>query len=236
MNCHRDVAVALRTVGYLRRWWPASRCYLYYDGPDPFPQDDAQVAAAGVQLERAPYEPRKSQGIIEALNRLVQRAADDAVEVVSFLHADMIPTHAITFYAFVERFAATARGLTFTPCRPDSPYLDFCNLHFRLPQVVASGYFPLRLDPALQGANDFNEAHVSRSLDAVDPEWRAHAYPMWMLSLPFWRNEAVSYQGGFIFHTFTPESSVVHTNDPFFWDHYPEIAGFEPRRIPEGIG
>ncbi|MBI4236871.1 MAG: hypothetical protein HY696_00460 [Deltaproteobacteria bacterium] len=236
MNCHRDVAVAVRTLNYLRAWWPTSRCYLYCDGPDSVPIDAFSGLSTDVHCERAPYEPRKSHGIIQALNRLVAWAAGDAMEVVSFLHADMIPLHPATFYAFVARFAVTDRRMTWTPSRPDSPYPDFCNLHFRLPQAVDAGYFALRCDETLHGPNDFNEAHLSRSLDQVHAEWRAQAYPMWMLSLPFWRNEAVSYQGGFIFHNFTPESSVVHTNDPWFWDHYAEIAGFAPRRIPEGIG
>jgi hypothetical protein len=178
------------------------------------------------------------QSILSALNFLVQHAADREIDVGSFLHADMIPLDRQQFYCFLERFVRSGKMLSFTPIWPDTRVLDFCNLHFRIALVLAAKLFPASLAP-IEPRLDFNENQLNFSFHRSRPGWLEEAYQMWTMVMPFTGQYTGATPDGktvqvvkmghtldgcFVVHNFTPESSVIHTNDPWFWDHYESVA------------
>jgi len=224
MNSHNDLEQAKLCIGLLRKHFPSSSLYLYYDGPGRpmgVPCDD---------LIWADEEPCKAASIIHALNHLIDMASLKGIDLASFLHADMIPTDAWHWYKFEQRFAESGKALTYTTMWPGHPWIDFCNLHFNLPEVTKLGLFPAH---RLSFDRDFNEHHLTKSLDFNCPTWRQHTYPLWTMVHPH-KEKYIGVDGpvvkightadlSFTFHNFTPETSVIHTNDPVFWSNYEEL-------------
>lgn len=235
LNCHTDLAQAVVTTRLLRAYWPASAVYLYYDGPEP---EAAAWAALGQQCTvalRGAYERDKVVSIFGAMNATMAQARADGVDVVSFLHPDMIPVYPDVFYAFVERWRRSDCWVTYVPIRPEpqAPLLDFCALHFRLDRMVAHGLFPIRICGNLaDAAQHFNEMHLTMFFDTFRPHWRDEAYPLWMISTPAFNNEWYTPTGVALVHNYIPETSVVHSNDPWLWEHYADIAGFARAPYP----
>lgn len=234
MNCHADTAMALQSLPLYATYWRTSTLYLFLDGPAYDATEIERMSAWCTRVVRGSYEPHKSKSILNAMNALVDAAAADGVEYASFVHADMIPTSTAAFTTFLERFAASNAWMSFTPLQPGSPLIDFCNLHFHLPAMRAAKLWPIAFQPDLPAdLQTCNEAHVTQFFDRTAPTWRKHTYPMAMLALPLWANTRLSLYGAHLFHNFTIESSVVHCNDPAFWNAYTHIAGFVPRPAPQ---
>lgn len=184
MNCHSDVQQTLRAAQLLRRHWSKrSRLFLYIDGNVHGPDDLAALSHLCDHVHLGAYEPNKCQSVLNAINYLMHYAGEKRVEVASFLHADMIPLDRTAFYHFLGRFRDSAKMLTVTPMWPDRDQIDFCNLHFRVPQALKGKLFPavrIPLAPEL----DYNENQLTASFDRTCPGWLHDAYAMWAIVMP----------------------------------------------------
>lgn len=245
MNCHLHLAQAARSTALLRRHWgERSGLLFYYDGKHDYDRDlFERVRGNCDRVLVGPYEADKCLSIFNALNTLIAYADDAGYDVVSFLHEDMIPLYRDQFYAFVDRFAASGKVLSYSKVWPTVDYIDYCNLHIRVREARELGLFPMQ--KAIQNYN-FNEAQTTLWFNHACPDWRARAYPMWTMVWPLTRmttviNEMPSFylqtadkvghavDGHFTFHNYVPETSVVHVNDDFFWDNYETLSDIGPR-------
>jgi hypothetical protein len=240
MNCHRDLAqAAISAPLYRQHWGEHSALYFYYDGPADYdPTLMAIVRANVAKAWNGPYEPRKSRSIFNALNLMAEVAAGDGADVISFVHADMIPLFRGQFYGFVERFRRTGKAVTYAKMWPTSDYVDFANLHLRPRDAFALKLLPVQ---KLVAELDFNEAEITMSFDRACPDWRERAYPMWSITWPI-TNSAImrpgvppyyhptadktghDLNGTFVIHNYLPESSVIHVNDAYFWRNYTTLS------------
>lgn len=223
INVHKDVEQADRMLDIIAEYYPDSWAICYYDGPG-----DVRVP---ITWHYADYQPDKIRSIIGALNYLVAKAHQCHCDYASFLHADMVPTDAKTFRRFLKRFAASGKALTYNVMWADHPLIDFCNLHFDVKQVVDMGLFPAAVEPLSSDPRWVNEAQLTMSFDRSCPVWRERTYRPWTIVLPYTNMPGSTMDkhghlpgGWFVFHNYTPETSVIHTNDPWFWDNYDTIA------------
>jgi hypothetical protein len=240
MNCHRDLAQAAISVPLYRRFWGEhSALYFYYDGPPGYdPATMATVLANVTKSWTSDVEPRKSTSIFNALNVMAEEAAVDGADLISFVHADMIPLFRAQFYGFLDRFWQTGKLVTHGKMWPTADYIDFANLHFRVRDAMALKLLPIeKLRPEL----DFNEAEATMSFDRMCPDWRERAYRMWSITWPIsgsamMRPGVPAYYhpsadktghdlaGSFVIHNYLPESSVIHVNDAYFWQNYSTLS------------
>lgn len=235
INVHNDADQAVRQVRLLRKWFPASRVHVYYDGPGKAGHGSQLTFFKEMadRLHMAPCQPKKCLGIIEAFNYLVEEAYCDGAELATILHADMIPTNRLTFNSFLGHFRLSAKLVTWTTMWPGHPCIDFCSLNLRPDLAIQAKLFPVeyRPDPPEE---TWNELQFTRSWDRHCPRWRSLAYKVWTIVSPYtgeYRTEdgPVTKWGhtpglAFSIHNFTPETSVIHTNSPVFWDHFDELV------------
>jgi hypothetical protein len=242
LNCHKDVPQAIRVTGLLKRYFSRSKVFLYIDG-NTHSQEQLHLLEGNCgHLHVGDYEPNKCQSIINALNHLILAAGDAQIEVASFLHTDMIPTDLISFYHFIDRFYRANKLISLTPIWPGTSLIDFCNLHFRVAEAVKNRLIPATRIPMSNPGHDYNENQVTQSFNRSSPGWEQNAYLMWTIVIPFDKQYVLrdaannpipiakighSVHGQFVVHNFTPESSVIHTNTQWFWDHYENIAKFD---------
>lgn len=240
VNCHADIAQARTLAALLAQYWsPQSQIIFYLDGNVHTPEDLDDLRRNANVVLLGPYEPHKSISILNALNSLVSFAHQNNIEVASFLHADMIPTDKLAFYHFIDRFYRSQCSLSCTPMWPDQPVIDFCNLHFRLPQAIADGLFPVSYRPNAPRESDCNEYQLTWSFYRSSPEWFSRSYAMWTIVHPYTGLYKLAQPEGepkplaklghcafgkFEIHNYTPESSVIHTNSPWFWQNYSLLA------------
>jgi len=232
MNCHNDIENAIQSTTLLKKYWSdKSEVYLYLDGLE-YSEEVLEIFRENcTEVIQAPYEKEKSISIINALNELITYSKEKEIDVVSFLHADMIPIFPETFYGFVERFHHSHKFMSYTPLIPGWLMIEFTNMHFWLDHPFISECFPA----SQHNIFPCNEYLLTRSFCKTDPKWTGKCYPMFAISLPITLNEGRSYHGSFIFHNYTPETSVVHTNDPWFWDNYETLSVFEKREYPRNL-
>ena len=168
MNCHRDLAQAAISAPLYHRYWAGqSDLYFYYDGPPDYdPTLMATVQNSVTRIWTGPYEAHKSRSIFNAVNVLADQAAARGVDVVSFVHADMIPLFRTQFYGFIDRFWQSGKIMTYSKMWPTADYIDFTNLHFRLADAYAHKLLPIH---KLAAELDFNEAEATLSFDRACP-------------------------------------------------------------------
>jgi hypothetical protein len=231
LSAHADTPQLRVTLSLLQRHFPCSRRLVRLDGPDTPPDELAEIKALADRVERAPYNPDKADGLCRSLSALVLTAAEDGVQTASYLHADMVPTDRARFRLFVDRFADSGCPLTYTPMWHTHFVLSFCDLHFRPREVVKLGLFPARTRHLPAGSTEeFNEWRLTRAFDEARPGWRGEAYPLMSVVWPISnQHQKVAHTGKswFAFHNLTPETSVVHTNDPKFWGNPGEFCKWE---------
>lgn len=243
VNCHADVAQARLLVSLLAKYWSnQSQVLLYLDGNVHTSQDVEFLRQHTTALLLGPYEPDKNMSILNALNALLFKAQELQFEVVSLLHADMIPMDRLAFYHFLDRFYRSNRMLSCTPMWPDEPVVDFCNLHFRLPAAIAERLFPVSYTPKAPEEKNSNEIQLTTSFVRTCPAWFERAYIMWTMVHPYTGRYLAAQPGGeplplaklghcaygkFEVHNFTPESTVIHTNSAWFWQNYSFLARFD---------
>lgn len=243
MNCHANLPQAARCTALYRRYWrERSSLYLYYDGVRDYDQE--RMACIQEDVDACiigPYEPHKSQSIFNAINELVNHAASRDIDVISFVHEDMIPLFRNQFYHFLDNFWRTGKLMTYSKMWPTLDCIDYCNMHFRLREALRHNLFPIRrIDPTA----NFNEHETTLSFDRSFPAWRQHAYPMWSMTWPLTTTTRMKHwvpahwhqgsdktghdnDGHFVFHNYIPESSVMHVNDDYFWNNYHRLSDAE---------
>jgi hypothetical protein len=226
--CHKEVEQTIRLRDLLIKSFPASDFHVYYDGPCEEPAFDSAP-----WVDQGPQEPDKCRGILKGLNALMGWSVRHYCGVVSFLHPDMVPTDREQFHRFLQRFQASGQALTFTPMLPNHLTPSFCNLHFRLPEALP--LFPMALADEVMEANHrasghwYNEMQAFLSWEDSWPEWHESAYHMGLMTVPH-RNQFTcagqpieklvhsdNYQ--YEFCDYCPESSVIHSHDPRFWEN-----------------
>ncbi len=219
VNVHKDVAQAARQTDLLSRHF--GPVMAYYDGPEPpidFPAADWVVYGS--------YEPDKCRGILNALNTLIRRTAALGTKFATFLHPDQIPTDRSAWRRFLSRFRESGKALTYAPVRPGSVEPAFIGITFNLP--LCGRLFPVSY---IEGVENFNEKQAGASWHRSWPEWRDHAYPLTLLNWPHSTcpagglNAKLMHRPGleWVVHDLIPETSVIHTNDPRFYDNYETI-------------
>lgn len=228
MNCHADADQAICCLSLLQKWYPRSGRLLYLDGKDYPQQQIVSMRSMTEFMERRNYQPDKIDGTLGALNRLVEVASFGGYGMASFLHADMIPTDRGRFDLFLQRFWESGKMLTYSPMWPCSVYANFCDLHFRLP-MAHDKLFPVgrRKLPETWGIS--NEAFLTASFGAKDPGWQDRAYHLLTIVRPYTGESNPSKHGHmhkheWVFHNWTPETSIVHSNDADFWNGYDKFA------------
>lgn len=235
INIYKDIEQFEITIPLLLKYWPESEVYIYFDGPKEL-TDRVCHFEKDTHIIQSPLETNKSKSTLNAIRELCQKAYEDHIETVSFLHADMIPLHASTFYSFVRRFHESKKALTFTQVIPRSNVIDFCNLHFNLNVCFEKKIFPVAYQETRPDIEEScNEKHLVASFQKNNPLWTQLVYPMWMISFPYTAHEMIGWSGSAIAHNFMPETSIVHINDRWFWDNYSQLAGFTPKIVPKGI-
>lgn len=187
------------------------------------------------------YEPHKSQSIFNALNALIDHAASQDTDIVSFAHEDMIPLFRGQFYGFLENFWRSGKYLTYGKMWPTLDFIDYCSMHFRVREALQSGLFPIH---RIDASQNFNEFETTVSFNKTSPEWRQHIYPMWSMTWPLntttrmhdwvpkhWHQGSDKTvhgnDGYFVFHNYIPESSMMHVNDEYFWTNYDRFSDAE---------
>ena len=234
INCHADVEEVARLCRILTLYSPHSSIEIYYDGEGGDAGDRArrELHAAGARsILQAPYQSDKCHSICRAISRLVETCEAD---VATFLHADIVPTDWTQFHRFIERFKASGKWITWMPMLPCHVGVNFCTLNFHLPD--AKKYFPIRIPEGEENGKEwFNELQFTRHLDRVNLFWREDAYKVGGIVVPFTgciKNKAGellakswhSADWEIYVHDYFPESSVIHTDCPEFWERYHEIA------------
>ena len=227
MNCHQDLQQAIRCLRLLAEFYPASDRLLYLDGKDYAESELAAMRSLVQFCERRHYQPDKIDGTLGALNRLVEIAASGGYGVASFLHADMIPIDRDCFETFLQRFVESNKMLTYTPMWPCSVYASFCDLHFRLPKAMS--LFPVGRRKLPENWGISNEAFLTASFNEKSPGWQHRAYHLLTIVRPYTGESNPSKHGHmheceWVFHNWTPETSVVHANDEDFWNRYHKFA------------
>jgi hypothetical protein len=235
INVHKDAAQAVRLCRVLRgHFGDGSGVIVYLDGPEYVHEqlDDLHQLATVI---RGPHQPDKCLGVTTALSCLVMRAGQLGADTCSLLHPDMVPTDRAVWGAFLKRFRASGKALTWAPMHPQHMAASYISLHFRLPD--AARLFPVRCERVEEwpGGGWFNEMQTRLSWDRAWPEWQQSAYEMTLHTVPYtghhWAVEgapcfkvahgpSLSYG----YHDYVPESSVVHTDDDVFWQNIDKIV------------
>lgn len=237
MNCHAHLPQAARSTSLYRRYWrERSSVHFYYDGPREYDPELMEKIRENVDhCTIGPYEPHKTQSIFNAINYLIEYAASQQIDVVSFVHEDMIPVFRNHFYGFIDTFWRTGKYLSYSKMWPNLDFVDYCNLHCRVTEALSCKMFPIR-----RIAQNSNEVETTRSFDLTFPKWRQYIYPMWSITWPLttttkfhdWVPKRVvpvhpvadktghGPNGYFVFHNYIPESTMIHVNDDYFWDNY----------------
>lgn len=235
VNCHRDLPQFLRLARILREVFPESGLVGYFDGPGYEPDSDFKEAKKLCSLvEWRNYEPDKPKSLVQALSATMSKAWAAGYQAASFLHADMVPTDREQFHRFIDRFLNSGKALVSTSMWPMHAFIDYCNLHFHLPRAFDLGLLPLAFR---RETPDCNEASVTRRWEAVMPGWNDEAYHVWTMVWPIACTPRPDPYGGtagfkmghgwkwwFKVHNYTPESSVIHTDDETFWSNAREIC------------
>ncbi len=234
INCHADVAECECLIRVLARYAPESSIDVYYDGQGGGIGDFARKRlheAGAKSIIQAPYQPDKCWSILRAVSRLVETSKADTA---TFLHSDIVPTDWAQFRRFIERFAASGKWITWCPMLPHHVGVNFCTLNFNV--KAAQRYFPITIpEKEVNPKEWFNDIQFTRHLDRVNLLWREDSYKMGGIVQPFtgcFRNangdklakswHTPDYE--FWVHDFFPESSVIHSDSPTFWERYHEIA------------
>jgi len=238
MNVHKDVEQAVRTCELLLKYFPNSWRIAYYDGASADLILNLRYSCSF--LTTASYEPRKYSSIMNALNNTMATASQQRIDVASFLHSDMIPMDPWTFERFLDRFLRSGKMMSACAMWPGSNLLDFCNLHFNVRAAMDAGLFLIQPTDGLEGNQDFNESHFTRHLHRVFPKWRDESYELRSVVVPFTdqykqvKDDGVQeviavkqthgLEESFTFHNYTPETSVVRSNDQVFWGGYERMV------------
>lgn len=236
MNVHRDIEQFEKTIPLLLRYWTnQSSIFAYFDGPESLKERVLKFENQ-ITILSSSLEPNKSRSSLNALSSLCQAAHKAQFDTVSFLHADMIPLHPVTFYSFIKRFSDSKKALTFTPVVPRAHVIEFCSLHFNLNICYEKKLLPVYFQENRPDLEDYgNEKHLVASLQKNNPEWTRLIYPLWMISYPYTAHEMVTWAGSVIAHNFVPETTVIHTNDAWFWDNYAQISDFSEKTHLKGL-
>ncbi len=234
VNAHDEIQQAIRLCQILSHHYE-SRPLLYLDGRGLTDAEWSTLRPITDGIIIAPNEPSKCKGIINALNGLMAYAIDRKKRVVSFLHADHVPTDRRQWKQFLLRFEASQKTLTFCPMLPGHVAPSFCTLHF-WPEMAAK-LFPIKFPMGMTQDNPlwYNEMITSLYWDTHYPEWRDEAMPVSLLTVPYTgqcrQNGKVTAlkeihgpRYSYSVNDLCPDSSVVHSNDPGFWKFYPELT------------
>lgn len=175
------------------------------------------------------YEADKAIGLNACINTLISLATRE-FDVATFLHADMIPMDVFVFERFWFRFANSSAWLATAPMWPGHPAPSFCDLHFDFRKMPKSA-FPVTIEKREPPELHYNEWYLMKHLDRVCPDWREQAYPLTTCVFPIWPQHGGQvakhmhdFRHHWTFHNYTPETSVIHTNDENFWQNAEEIC------------
>lgn len=230
MNIHKDYEQALTTLRLLREFYPESVVLLYLDGPSYPVEVHSELRRLSSYMEVRKQEPDKIKSTLSAISALMLVASRQAIDYASFLHADMIPTDRDQFQRFLGRFCRSNKAMTYAPMWPGHVFLSFCDLHFWVPECMKLNLFPIVKRKLPEDWGECNEAYLTDHFNVVRPGWKEEiAYPLWTIVRPYSGETNPSKHGhqqriAWVLHNFTPETSVIHTNDPMFYDNYHAIA------------